>query len=199
MFEVIDLVGGGTPKTTVPEYWNGNIPWFTVIDAPRESDVFVIDTEKKVTQLGIDNSSTKILRQGTTIISARGTVGKCALVGRPMAMNQSCYGIQGKRSRGDFYIYFSIRHQVADFQRKVHGSVFNTITRDTFKSILIPSPNVELTQSFDDMINPLLNKILNNLEESTNLATIRDILLPKLLSGQLRVPNAERFLEESGL
>ena len=73
---LIDLTGGGTPKTSIEEYWNGDIPWFSVVDAPNDSDVFVVDTEKHVTQLGIDNSSTKLLRAGTTIISARGTVGK---------------------------------------------------------------------------------------------------------------------------
>jgi type I restriction enzyme S subunit len=78
---LIDLIGGGTPKTSVDEYWNASIPWFSVVDAPNNSDVFVIDTDKKITEMGLEQSSTKILREGSTIISARGTVGKCALVG----------------------------------------------------------------------------------------------------------------------
>ena len=86
---LIEIVGGGTPKTSISEYWNGAIPWFSVVDAPADTDIFVIDTEKKITQAGVDNSSTKVLPFGTTIISARGTVGKVALVGVPMAMNQS--------------------------------------------------------------------------------------------------------------
>ena len=74
--ELINFIGGGTPKTSIEEYWNGNIHWFSVVDAPNDSDVFVINTEKKITQQGVDKSSTKILREGTTIISARGTDGK---------------------------------------------------------------------------------------------------------------------------
>ncbi|EFN9796774.1 restriction endonuclease subunit S, partial [Escherichia coli] len=94
--DLIELIGGGTPKTIVEEYWNGDIPWFSVVDAPNESDVYVLSTEKSITAEGLKNSSAKLLRKGTTIISARGTVGKCAMVAVPMAMNQSCYGVIGK-------------------------------------------------------------------------------------------------------
>jgi len=102
MSNIIDLIGGGTPKTSVEEYWNGEIPWFSVVDAPSDSDIFVIDTEKHITHSGVDNSSANILPTGTTIISARGTVGKLALVGVPMAMNQSCYGIRGHGKYPDY-------------------------------------------------------------------------------------------------
>jgi type I restriction enzyme, S subunit len=91
----VDLIGGGTPKTSVPKYWDGNIPWFSVVDSPSPSDMLVVDTEKKITALALEHSATCLLDKGTTIITARGTVGKIALVGVPMAMNQSCYEIRG--------------------------------------------------------------------------------------------------------
>ena len=116
--ETIELIGGGTPKTSVAEYWNGIIPWFSVVDAPINSDVFVVDTEKKITERGIAESSTRLLPIGTTIITARGTVGKCALVGIPMAMNQSCYGIRGRDGRGNYFIYFSLRDLVSELRAK---------------------------------------------------------------------------------
>lgn len=197
--EIINLIGGGTPKTKVAEYWGGDIPWFSVVDAPRTNDVFVVDTEKHVTQLGVDNSSTRVLRKGTTIISARGTVGKCALVGHPMAMNQSCYGIQGKNGLTDYFIYYKIRRQVADLQRGGHGSVFNTITRDTFKSIRMVSPSPELAMAFDATVQPYMDLILARLMENATLASIRDALLPKLVSGEMRVPDAEKFIKEAGV
>lgn len=74
--ETVVIIGGGTPKTSVAYYWGGDIPWFSVVDAPRKSDIWAIDTEKKITQAGVDNSSTRILPVRTTIISARGTVGR---------------------------------------------------------------------------------------------------------------------------
>ena len=78
--DTIEIVGGGTPKTSVAEYWDGDIPWFSVVDAPTGSEVWVVDTEKKITRAGVENSSSRVLAVGTTIISARGTVGRIALV-----------------------------------------------------------------------------------------------------------------------
>ena len=195
--EHIKLIGGGTPKTSVEEYWNGDIPWFSVVDAPNDSDVFVINTEKKITEEGLNNSSTKLLRPGTTIISARGTVGRCALVGVEMTMNQSCYGIQGADGASDSYTYYSIRHYVADLQQRGHGSVFNTITRDTFRSIKVPFGSAELTEAFEDQVADLLSRIKGNLQEQSTLTKLRDTLLPKLISGELRIPEAEQLTKEA--
>jgi type I restriction enzyme S subunit len=181
----------------VEEYWGGSIPWFSVVDAPSETDVFVIDTEKHITELGVENSSTRVLHKGTTIISARGTVGKCAFVGHPMAMNQSCYGLQGKNGYNDYFIYFTIRSQVSDLQRSGHGSVFNTITRETFKTIRIACPSANITTSYGEVVHPLMELILANVYENTTIAALRDILLPKLISGELPVPDAEKFVEEA--
>ena len=193
--ELIHLIGGGTPKTSVTEYWNGNIPWFSVVDAPSASDLFVIDTEKHITQLGVDKSSTQILPVGSTIISATGTVGKCAMVGEPMAMNQSCYGIRGREGISDSFIYYTIRERVAELQRGGHGSVFNTITRDTFKTIKIPFDNAEITQKLEERIKPSFDRILANCCQSKDLALLRDTLLTKLLTGEIRVSEAAKMVE----
>ena len=185
---IIELIGGGTPKTSVDDYWNGSIPWYSVVDAPDESDVFVINTEKSITKIGLENSSTNILPIGSTIISARGTVGKLALVGVPMTMNQSCYGIQGINGYTNYFIYFLLRIVVFDLKRKTHGTVFETITRDTFDTIDIIIPPEKIAQKFDDYVKVFSEKILNNLFESRNLEQIRDLLLPKLISGNIRIP-----------
>lgn len=195
--DLFDLIGGGTPKTSKPEYWDGDIPWFSVVDAPSDCDVFVVDTEKHITKLGLENSSTKILPVGATIISARGTVGKCALVGQPMAMNQSCYGLRGKENIADSYVYFTVRNQVADLQRGGHGSVFNTITRDTFSSIKVSFSGEALTNEFQKIASPWLNRILNNLRESCTLATLRYTLLPKLLGGEIKFNPLENYAKNS--
>ncbi len=194
--EMIELTGGGTPKTSVDEYWNGEIPWFSVVDAPRDSDAFVISTEKQITEAGVTNSSTKILPVGTTIISARGTVGKCALVGVPMAMNQSCYGLRGRDEQGDYFTYFATRRMVAELQQHAHGSVFSTITRNTFRGVKIPVPPSDLSRKYDDAVSPYIRRILTNLHQSRTLAAIRNALLPKLLSGEIRVREAEEIGEE---
>jgi type I restriction enzyme S subunit len=185
----IDLLGGGTPKTSVEEYWNGDIPWFSVADAPSDSDMFVIDTEKHITQAGVENSSTNIFPVGTTIITARGTVGKLALAGVPMTMNQSCYGIKGVKRYPDYYIHFLLKRAINELQQNTHGTVFETITRQTFDGVEIIVPPAILAQKFDVIIQSHLEKIRNNLMESRTLAQIRDALLPKLMSGEIRVDN----------
>jgi type I restriction enzyme S subunit len=186
--ETVEIIGGGTPKTSVAEYWDGDIPWFSVVDAPQGSDLFVIGTEKKITQAGVDNSSTQVLPVGTTIISARGTVGKVALVGVPMAMNQSCYGLRGKAGKKGFHTYFVTRALVSQLQQHAHGSVFDTITRDTLASVQVALPPAAVVEQFEEKVSPFMERIRNNLHESRTLAALRDALLPKLLSGELRVP-----------
>ena len=194
--DTVEIFGGGTPKTSVAEYWNGEIPWFSVVDSPRESDVFVIDTEKKITQAGVENSSTQVLPEGTTIISARGTVGNVALVGLPMTMNQSCHGLRGKIDARGFYTYFATRALVATLQQRAHGSVFDTITRDTLAGVDVSKPPPAAIEDFEQKVAPLMERILNNLFESRTLAALRDALLPKLLSGKIRVQHAGKFVKE---
>ncbi|MFA7317335.1 MAG: restriction endonuclease subunit S [Sulfuricella sp.] len=183
----IELLSGGTPKTTEPDYWDGDIPWFSVKDAPTETDVWVIHTEKSVTKLGISNSAAQIFPEKTTIITARGTVGKLALTGTPMAMNQSCYGVRGITGYGDYFTYYSLRAATAQLQQRTHGTVFDTITRQTFETLDCIFPPPKLTVAFDIAVEPILEQIRANLHQSRTLATIRDALLPRLLSGELRV------------
>ena len=180
----INVIGGGTPKTSVTEYWGGDIPWFSVVDAPSASDVFVVDTEKHITEAGLNGSSTKLLPAGTTIISARGTVGRLALTGCPMAMNQSCYGLRGKA--GDqYFTYFSTTRLVEQLKQRAHGSVFDTITQETFAGVSLCYPATEVIQAFEQLVDPFLMRIRENLIQANSLVSLRDTLLPRLISGQL--------------
>ncbi|RUO45874.1 restriction endonuclease subunit S [Pseudidiomarina donghaiensis] len=183
---MIRLTGGGTPKRSEEKYWNGDIPWFSVRDVPSDGNVFVVDTEEKITELGLKKSSTKILPKGTTIITARGTVGKLALVGTDMCMNQSCYGIRGKEV-GDFYNYFNLKEAVATLQRNTHGAVFDTITTKTFDTYSLAFGGLEIANSFDGLIAPLLQKVEGNGRQNRELAALRDTFLPKLLSGEVEL------------
>ena len=183
----IEILSGGTPKTSVSTYWDGDIPWYTAKDAPALSDIFALTTERSITQAGVDNSSTRILPTKTTVISARGTVGRLACLGIPMAMNQTCYGIRGAEGYPDFFTYWNTRNTVSQLQARTHGTIFDTITRDTFKiaeTVLVPT---RAAHAFEMVMTPLMNRILGNLNESRALAAQRDALLPTLVSGELRV------------
>ena len=194
--DAIEILSGGTPKTSVLDYWGGDIPWYTAKDAPTLSDIFVLATERSITQAGIDNSSTQVLPIGTTIITARGTVGRLACLGIPMAMNQTCYGIRGASEYPDYFTYWNVRNTVSDLQARTHGTIFDTITRETFRiaeTVLAPT---DVAQTFESIVNPLMKRILRNLNESRALATQRDTLLPRLVSGERRL---EAYRERRGL
>ncbi|NQY87200.1 MAG: restriction endonuclease subunit S [Colwellia sp.] len=183
---LIKLIGGGTPKRSEETYWNGNIPWFSVKDVPNSSsDVFVIDTNEKITPLGLSKSSTKLLPAGTTIITARGTVGKIALVATPMCMNQSCYGVQGANGLGPYFNYFNLNQAVSTLQQNTHGAVFDTITTKTFETYETAFSGNKLANEFDCIVSPLLKRIELNVRENASMQQLRDTLLPKLLSGEL--------------
>ncbi|MBC8036932.1 MAG: restriction endonuclease subunit S [Rhizobiales bacterium] len=194
--EVINVIGGGTPKTSIPEYWGGDIPWFSVVDAPSGTDTFVVDTDRYITETGLKNCSAKLLPVGTTIISARGTVGRLAVVGREMAMNQSCYGLRGKASDA-YFTYFTTCRLVESLKQRSHGSVFDTITRETLASVSVVYPRGLEIEAFESLIAPVMERIKQNLLQAQTLATLRDTLLPRLISGQLRLPEAQAAAEKA--
>lgn len=185
---LVELIGGGTPKRKVSEYWGGHVPWFSVRDAPDESDVWVTTTQESVTELGLENSSARLMRPGTTIISARGTVGRLALTGVPMAMNQSCYGVQGVDGLGDYFVYFMLRAAVAELRQRTHGSVFDTITRPTFDGLLRARPPARLLEAFELTVAPYMRLVLSNREQDSSLIDVQEASLPALVAGSLRLP-----------
>ena len=168
--EIMDLIGGGTPKTTKPEYWDGDIPWLSVKDFNNDFR-FVYETEKHITELGLNNSSTKLLQAGDIIISARGTVGEIATIPFPMAFNQSCYGLRAKKEivTADF-LYYLIKHNIHVLKKNTHGSVFDTITRDTFAGIEVDIPDMDSQSKIAEILSNIDEKIEVNVRINENLA-----------------------------
>lgn len=167
--DVMELIGGGTPKTSKVEYWNGEIPWLSVKDFNNDFR-YVYETEKSITELGLNNSSTKLLKEGDIIISARGTVGEIATIPFPMAFNQSCYGLRAKEEvvTSD-YLYYLIKHNVYILKKNTHGSVFDTITRDTFSGIEVDIPSLDEQRKIASILSEIDEKIELNNEINKNL------------------------------
>ena len=167
--ELMDVIGGGTPKTSKAEYWNGDIPWLSVKDFNNDCR-YVYRTEKNITQEGLKNSSTKLLDSGDIIISARGTVGEIASIPYPMAFNQSCYGLRAKEeaTTSDF-LYYLIKHNISVLKNQTHGSVFDTITRDTFQGIEVDIPEIKEQEKIASILADLDAKIELNIEINNNL------------------------------
>ena len=168
--DLCTLIGGGTPKTSEPSYWGGDIPWLSVKDFGND-EKYVYSTEKTITEAGLNNSSTKLLRRDDIIISARGTVGAIAMLASEMAFNQSCFGIRSNDIVEQHYLYYLTKTKISELQKNSHGSVFDTITRDTFAKIdcVIPSKKIQrqiasILSSLDDKIE-VNRKINENLEQ----------------------------------
>lgn len=162
LIKYIDLIGGGTPKTSVAEYWNGSIPWLSVKDFNNDNR-YVYTTEKHISEQGLLNSSTKLLQKDDIIISARGTVGELAMIPFPMAFNQSCYGIRAKDGLNKAFLYYLLKSKIAELKKITHGSVFDTITRETFSNIIVDIPDYQTQCTIASILGGLDSKIeLNN-------------------------------------
>lgn len=185
LYDSIQLVGGGTPKTTNFNYWDGEISWLSGGDISSNHKGFILTSEKTITQSGLENSSARLLPQYSTIISARGTVGKYCLLGRPMTFSQSNYGIIPKDNKSFFFTYLLVNHTVEHLQSAAYGSVFDTITTNTFKEHKLLLPATDLINQFDDEVRPLFLKMFSNSRQIQTLKNLRDNLLPKLMNGTI--------------
>lgn len=179
--DIMDIIGGGTPKTSNPDYWDGDIPWLSVKDFNNDLR-YVYNTEKKITKLGLENSSTKFLDRGDMIISARGTVGEIASIPYPMTFNQSCYGLRAKKNIiSSDYLYYLIKYNVGKLQKKVHGSVFDTITRETFSDIEVDIPRLEIQNKIVSVLCDIDAKIQLNVKINRNLSEQAEALYRKMI------------------
>ena len=157
--EAVDIISGGTPKTSVPEYWNGDIGWLSVVDF-GDKNKYVETTEKTITQAGVDNSSTKVLQINDIIISARGTVGAMAMLKKPLAFNQSCFGLRGKTEIiNQEYLFYYLKNYMKVLKAKTQGSVFDTINLATFDLIDLNLPTLDKQERIAHILATIDNKI----------------------------------------
>ena len=184
---LINVLGGGTPKTGEETYWNGAIPFFTPKDVGFP---YCFSTEKTITENGLAHCNSKLYPKGTTFVTARGTVGKVSLAGVPMAMNQSCYALASD-TLDPLLVYFYTLKTVASLKHKASGAVFDSIITRDFDTETISVLESDVTERILACIKPLMERIHLNTRESIRLTAIRDALLPKLMSGELDVSDID--------
>ena len=183
--DITSIMSGGTPKTDVKEFYNGNIPFYT----PKDSDdsFFAFDTITHISQSGLDNCNSQLYPVNTVIITARGTVGKTTILAVPMAMNQSCYALKCDELNSPYYLFFSLKNEVAALKKMANGGVFNTIIVKTFDSIYLIVPTQDVLNMFEALVSPIMEQIKAKARQNIMLAEARDRLLPKLMSGEIEV------------
>lgn len=183
--DIIKLMPGGTPKTSEPLYWdNGTIPFFSPKDV---NGVYCFATEKHITETGLNKCSSNLYPKDTIFITCRGTVGKVCLAACDMAMNQSNYAIRAIDGYSQYYVFFLVKSVVERLIKKSNGAVFSAITSKDFdEEILIPSQKA--VEDFTNVINGFFRRIFTIGTENSRLSLLRDTLLPRLMSGELEVP-----------
>ncbi len=185
--KLMDIVLGGTPKSDVEDYYGGDILWAKAKDVAQEDDAFISSTEKSITEKGLVESSAELIPEGTTVITARGTVGETALTPIEMTTNQTCYGLVPKNREDRYFLYFLVQSHIQRLRSRTHGTVFDTINMNTLREqeIVLPPKNDRF--EFNEKITPIMDLIRENQNENRSLHELRDTLLPKLMSGEVRV------------
>ena len=183
--DIIKLMPGGTPKTSEPLYWdNGTIPFFSPKDV---NGVYCFATEKHITETGLNKCSSNLYPKDTIFITCRGTVGKVCLAACDMAMNQSNYAIRAIDGYSQYYVFFLVKSVVERLIKKSNGAVFSAITSKDFdEEILIPSQKA--VEDFTNVIDGFFRRIFTIGTETSRLSLLRDTLLPRLMSGEIEVP-----------
>ncbi len=159
--DVANIISGGTPKTAIRQYWDGDISWLSVKDFSGEKRK-VYTTEKTITKEGLENSAATLIYEGDIVISARGTVGELVQVGIPMTFNQSCFGLSAKKGFINDFIYYALKYYVKRLKAFSNGAVFDTIIRETFTKIKIPVPSLPTQQKIADILSAYDDLIENN-------------------------------------
>jgi type I restriction enzyme S subunit len=183
--DAMEVQSGGTPKTNIERYWNGDIPFYTPKDSV--SNAFVANTEKTLTEEGLKKCNSKLYPEYTIFITARGTVGNLNIALTPMAMNQSCYALCGKDGVSQLFLYCAMKESIEHFKQHAIGAVFNAIVVKTFKMIPFLMPIQAVIQTFTDLITPSFKQLENLIRQNQKLKATRDLLLPKLMNGDIPV------------
>ena len=160
--EICKIILSGTPKTSIPEYWNGDINWITPTDITKINKRYIYNTERKITKEGILNSSAKLLKKDTIVISARGTVGKLCIVPSEMSCNQSCYALESiSELVRPLYLFYVLKNLKNVYSQIAHGTTFDTITMATFDEIKITLPSLDEQDKLIPKLDMLDSKIEN--------------------------------------
>lgn len=188
--EVVVCVGGATPSTAESKYWEGGTYHWTT---PKDFSLLqaqapvLIDTERRITSAGVAKISSGLLPTGTLLMSSRAPVGYLAISAIPVAINQGFIAMKCNERASHYFMLNWCQSNMAEIEGRATGTTFAEISKQNFRPIPVVLPPKELMAAFTEKVAPLYARITANLYESRTLATLRDTLLPKLLSGQLTV------------
>lgn len=185
--DIISVKGGTTPNTVKSEYWNGNINWTSPRDLSNASSIFLFSTERKITEKGLAQIGSGLLPIGTVLLSSRAPIGYLAITEIPVAINQGYIAIVCDKIVSNYFIYLWCKANMETIENAGNGSVFQEISKTSFKGLEVIVPSKVKLNHFNKEIEPIFQKIKSNQNQIRTLTQTRDTLLPKLMSGEVRV------------
>jgi type I restriction enzyme S subunit len=195
--EVVDCVGGGTPSTAEAKYWEGGTHhWATPKDFSSLQAPVLLDTGRKLTDAGIAKISSGLLPAGTLLLSSRAPVGYLAIAAMPVAINQGFIAMKCNERASNFFMLNWCQANMAEIESRATGTTFAEISKQNFRPICVVLPSKAIMSAYTAHVGPLYAQVTSNLHQSRTLATIRDTLLPRLLSGELRIDKAAEIVTE---
>ena len=193
--EMAEVVGGSTPRTERDEYWESGVHhWVTPKDLSGLSLPVLLDTERKITEDGLAQISSGLLPMGTVLLSSRAPIGYLAIAEVPVAINQGFIAMKPRQGVSNLFLLLWAETAHDEIVCHANGSTFLEISKANFRPIRTVAPSDLVMGAFDRMARPMYREVVGQERQSRTLATLRDTLLPKLISGELRVRDAERFI-----
>jgi len=185
--DILSVKGGATPSTKNSEYWDGYIPWTTPRDLSGSNHIYLFDTERKITENGLAKISSGLLPIGTILLSSRASIGYLSITDVPVSINQGFIAILDDKGFSKYFIYLWVKINLEYIISNANGSTFLEISKSVFRGLEISVPPADLRQEFDKQVVPIFQKIKTNSIQIRTLEKLRETLLPKLMSGEVRV------------
>ena len=181
--EIGAIIGGGTPDSFNKEYWNGKILWAVPTDITKLQTNQIEDTKRKITKQGLEDSSAKLLPEGTILITSRATIGKCAITTKPICTNQGFQNIICNNDYHNLFIFYSMKHNRNRLLRLSYGTTFLEISKSEIRKVSIPIPNFILEQQkIASILSNVDNLIINTQKIINQTKSVKKGLMQKLLT-----------------
>lgn len=192
----VEAVGGATPSTKEPGYWEGGEHcWATPKDLSKLDVPVLLDTDRHITDAGLRKISSGALPIGTVLLSSRAPIGYLAIADVPTAINQGFIAMKCRGRLSNLFVLHWTREHLDFIKSIAGGSTFSEISKKAFRPIPVIVPSESALAAFDNTVRPLFERVVANARESIKLAELRDLILPKLMSCEIRLKDAESAVE----
>ena len=186
--DIGEIVGGGTPSKKMIEYYiEGDIPWITPKDLSEQKNTFISNGKTNITKLGLKKSSAKMIPEKSVLFSSRAPIGYIAISTQPVSTNQGFKSIIPKKSKHYGFVYLLLKSQVNNIESRATGSTFKEVSGTIMKNFPIILPKENILNDFSKLTDSIFKLILSLEVNVNNLEQTRNLVLPKLLSGELEV------------